>query len=239
MRDMDRVREVCSVGHMLRESSDLRARLPLKAITIAGAWSNEIAAYDALVRDELNVKEVRHEDSFEAYASLQLKPDGRALGPRIGKAMRDVNQAARSGDWTRNDDGTVQVAGQTLAPEEYELKLAATDTHGMQAVSSQDALVVLDTEVTPELHAEGVARDLVRLIQQARKDADLQVTDRIAVRVALPAEQQAMVTPHESYVREQVLADELTFGSPADGAPSADIVLDGQNAVMSVRTSGG
>ena len=79
----------------------------------------------------------------------------------------------------------------------------------------------------------------MRLIQQARKDADLQVTDRIAVQVGLPAAQQAMVAAHEAYVREQVLADELAFGSPAEGTPSADIVLDGQNAVMSVRTSGG
>ncbi len=239
VRDMDRVREVCSVGHMLRESSDLRARLPLKAISIAGAWSNEIAAYDELVRDELNVKEVRHEESFEAHASLQLKPDGRALGPRIGKAMRDVNQAARAGDWKRQEDGTVEVAGQTLLPEEYELKLAATDTHGMQAVSSQDALVILDTEVTPELHAEGVARDLVRLIQQARKDADLEVTDRIEVRLAVPDEVQGMVAPHEAYVREQVLADELSFGSPADGARRWEVVLGGQETTLSIRTSGG
>nr|MDJ0976768.1 class I tRNA ligase family protein [Planctomycetota bacterium] len=231
VRDMDRVREVCSVAHALRESNDLRARLPLAELKLAGPWAPALEPYAHLVKDELNVKAFVTEPSFEGLGELLLKPDGRKLGPRIGKAMKDVGQAARSGDWTRQDDGTVEIAGQVLQPDEYDIRLMPSEADHMGSVSTQDALVELDIEVTPELEAEGTARDLVRMVQNARKDAGYEVTDRITVTVEAPEAVLAAVRAHETYVVGQVLASSVSYGAP-DGA---DHVGEGKIAGEAVR----
>ena len=137
-----------------------------------------------------------------AYGTTVLRPNARVLGPRIGKDVQAVIKAAKAGDWEQNADGSVTVAGHKLVDGEFELAL---QTSGDQAAApvrmldpegrSQDLglVVALDTDVTPELYAEGVARDLVRLVQQARKAAGLDVTDRIALTLQLPEAQRAMV----------------------------------------------
>ena len=114
-----------------------------------------------------------------------LRPDGKALGPRLGKDVQTVFAAAKRGEWVANDDGSVVVAGHTLAEGEYELALESPDDVVAAALRSNDAVVTLDTDVTPELAAEGLARDIVREIQNARKAEDLVVTDRIDVWVAV------------------------------------------------------
>ena len=90
-----------------------------------------------------------------------LRPNGKVLGPRLGKAMQSVFAAARNGDWTIDGD-VVRVAGQELAPGEYELALESPEGVTAAALRSNDAVVTLDTDVTPELAAEGLARDVIR-----------------------------------------------------------------------------
>lgn len=234
VRDMDRVREVCSVAHALRESNDLRARLPLASLTLSGPWAPRLDPYASLVRDEVNVKAFVTEDSFEGKGELLLKPDGRALGPRLGKAMREVVAAARSGEWTRGNDGRIELAGQVLETSEYEIRLQPSESTVTRAVDSQDALVALDANVTQELEAEGTARDLVRLIQNARKDAEFNVTDRIRLALELDDAVTAAVQPHATYIAGQVLATELAFAS-ADGSTFiADATVGGTTGRVGV-----
>ena len=214
---MDRVRDVASTALRLREDNGLRVRLPLTSLTVAGTDSEALAGLTDLLVDEVNVKAVHLTDDLEGHATFTLRPDGKALGPRLGGDVQAVFAAARSGDFSLNDDGSVEVAGHTLSADEFDLALESPEGVAAAALGSADAVVVLDTEVTPELAAEGLARDVVRQVQQARRDADLVVTDRINLRLSGDEAVLDAVRIHQDYVAGQVLATELSLGEvPAD-----------------------
>ncbi len=214
---MDRVRDVCSTALRLREDTGLRVRLPLAELVVAGRDTSALADLVHLVEDEVNVKRVVLTDDLAAYATFVLRPNGKVLGPRLGKAMQSVFAAARSGAWHRNDDGTVTVADHVLAPGEFDLALESPEGVTASALRSNDAVITLDTAITPELEAEGLARDVIRLIQQARKDEDLVVTDRITVWVDAPERVASALGTHEATVRGEVLAVALHVGPLAEG----------------------
>ncbi len=240
VRDMDRVREVCSVGHAIREDNGRRARQPLAMLTIVGTWAENLAPFEDLLRAELNVKAVTFEPSLEGHGEFVLRPNGRALGPRLGKAMKTVMAAARDGEWTRSDDGTITVAGETLAPDEYDLKLAPHESEGAQAVATNDAIVLLDLALTPELEREGLARDVVRLIQKTRKDFDFQVTDRIELTLTGNEDVVEAVRAHEAYVRDQVLAVDVQYAARDAGEDHKMAGrVDGKQVAVGIRVSGG
>jgi len=223
---MDRIREVCSVALGLREDHRLRARLPLRSLTVAGRHLDGLQPLAALVRDEVNVKDVVFTDDVESVGSFQLRPNARVLGPRLGKDVQSVIRAAKAGEWTAGGDGTVTVAGHELGADEFDLTLEARDGAAAAPLHDSSAVVELDVEVTPELAAEGLARDAVRMIQQARKDAGLDVTDRIETRLALPAEMADAVDAHRDWVAEQVLAVSLEV-TASDGEPTAAVAVAG------------
>ena len=223
---MDRIRDVASTALRLREEHGLRVRLPLSRLTVAGVNSETLVDLVDLLVDEVNVRSVELTDDLEGHARLVLQPDGRALGPRLGGDVQAVFAAARSGDYRRNDDGTVTVAGQVLVPGEFDLGVESPDGVTAAALSSGDAVVVLDTEVTDDLTREGLARDVVRQVQQARRDAGLVVTDRI--RLVLDGDEDLMeaIRAHETHVAGQVLAVELVYDTidpNADGSTEATV----------------
>jgi isoleucyl-tRNA synthetase len=214
--DMDRLREVCSVGLSLRVEAGLRVRLPLARLTVAGPDTDRLERLAHLVRDEVNVKEVAFSDDAASFGTFVLKPNGKVVGPKLGGDTQKVMQAAREGAWAANPDGTVTVAGHSLGEGEFDLALKAIEGTASAALRSNDTVVALDVEVTPDLQAEGRARDLVRLVQQARKDAGLAVTDRIALVVAAAADLVAEIRPHRDMVAGEVLAATVTLGTSPD-----------------------
>jgi isoleucyl-tRNA synthetase len=238
---MDRVREVCSAGLRLREDAGLRVRLPLASLVVAGRNSEQLRPLVHLVADEVNVKQVVLSDDIEAYARFVLRPNGKVLGPRLGKDVQAVYGAAKRGEWTREGD-TVVVGGHTLHPGEFELAVESPPGVAAAALSSNDAIVTLDTEVTDELAAEGLARDVIRVVQQARKDEDLVVTDRIAVTVDAPERITAAVRAHEPAVRAAVLATDLVFGTAfsamGDGSRVHEAKVDGDVVRVAIRVTG-
>lgn len=217
VRAMDRVREVCSVGLALREQHGLRTRLPLAAVTVAGADVAQSAPYAALIRDELNVKEVHFADKIEEFATFQLSVNSRQLGPKLGGKIKDVLNAAKAGQWRQLSPGVVEVAGERLSGDDFVLKLSAKSGVASQSLPANDAVVVLDTAVTPALAEEGLARDLVRLVQQARKEAGFHVSDHIMLSVDVGGGLRAALEKHRSYISEQVLARELKFAATEGG----------------------
>jgi len=226
---MDRLRDVASSGLRLREEQGLRVRLPLKSVTVAGRDASTLEPFVDLLADELNVKAVHVTEEIGSLATFTLRPDGKALGPRLGKDVQTVFAAAKKGEWEANDDGSVSVAGYTLAEDEYELALESPDDVVAAALRSNDAVVTLDTEVTPELAAEGLARDIVREIQNARKDEDLVVTDRIRVWVEVASTGAlAALETHRDYIAEQVLAVALVAGSGDDHLHIHEAKLDNE-----------
>ena len=219
VRRMDRVREVCSAALSLREARNLRVRLPLARLTVAGRDTDELASYTELIADELNVKHVEFSSDLEAFGQFVLRPNGRVLGPKLGKDVQTVIKAAKDGQWQANDDGTVAVAGHTLVAGEFDLALTAPEGAATAALRGNDAVVNLEVELTDELRAEGTARDLIRLVQQARKDADLAVTDRIELVVELPDAVRGAIEAHRSTVAEAVLASAVSFADGAQAVP--------------------
>ena len=224
VRAMDEVRAVASTALGLREDNKLRGRLPLRSLAVAGARAAALAPFTDLIASELNVKEVVLSEDRTAYGTEVVRPNPRLLGPRLGRDVQACLAAARAGEWTRGDDGTVVVGGFELADGEYELALQTSDDLGEEVAAAAvryvdpegntidtGMVVALDTTVTPELHAEGVTRDLVRLVQQARREAGLDVTDRIALALHLPAEQRQMVEAHESHLAGSVLATVVSY----------------------------
>jgi isoleucyl-tRNA synthetase len=141
----------------------------------------------------------------------------RALGPRIGGAVQDVIKAVKAGEWELVDGAPV-AAGVTLQPGEYELRMVAADAEHTAPLSGRAGVVVLDTDVTPELAAEGLARDVVRVVQQARREAGLNVSDRIALVVDAPQAVTDAVRAHEEFVAGEVLAETVSYG---DAGPDA------------------
>ena len=151
-------------------------------------------------------------------AEPRLKVNAPVVGPRLGPDMQKVMAAARQGRWRRLENGTVEVAGQVLGPGDFDLRLVPADESTSRALPSNDGVVVLDVTVTPEQRAEGLARDVVRIVQTARRDAGLHVADRIQLVLDLPDDVAAAVEAHRAYVMEQTLATELVLRGPiSDG----------------------
>ncbi|MET9020144.1 isoleucine--tRNA ligase [Actinopolymorpha sp. NPDC004070] len=233
---MDGVRAVCSAALALRKAKGLRVRLPLASLTVAAPDAERLRPFVDLVRDEVNVKEVRLDADVAAHCQRVLSVVPRALGPRLGKDVQRVIRAVKGGDWSVGDDGVV-AGGVTLAEGEYELRLVPARPESSAALPGDVGVVDLDTEVTPELTAEGVARDVIRAVQQARRDAGLDVSDRIALTVTSPDEQvRGAVDTHRELVAGETLARQLEVGSePVDGAGPAVEVGEGWTVRVSVR----
>ncbi|MEU7872701.1 isoleucine--tRNA ligase [Dactylosporangium sp. NPDC049140] len=213
---MDAVREVCSAALSLRKARGLRVRLPLSTLTVATPDAAALRPFAALVADEVNVKRVEFTDDVAAHCTPVLTLVPRVLGPRLGGQVQQVIKAVKAGDWSQAG-GVVTAGGVALQEGEYDLKLVAADPTQSAPLPGGEGVVVLDSTVTPELAAEGVARDLVRVIQQARRDAGLDVSDRIVVVVDGPATVASALDAHGSFVAGETLANSVELGTVVDG----------------------
>lgn len=227
---MDRVRQVCSAALALRKANKLRVRLPLASLVVAAPDAPSLAPFRDLIADEVNVKQVTLTEDVAAHGHFELVVNARACGPRLGADTQKVIRAVKAGEWTTSGD-TVVAAGIELLPGEYERRLVATDKGATAELPASSGLVVLDTTTTPELEAEGIARDLVRVVQQARREANLDVADRITVTIQAPEPVVTAVHPHEPFLAGETLANEVTYG-PADGF--AGTVGDGTDVTVTV-----
>jgi isoleucyl-tRNA synthetase len=199
------VRDACSVGLSLRESKKLRTRLPLPKVVLAGADAAAMQPFVHLLQDETNVKQVAFASDITAFGSFRLQIDAKALGPKLGAKMKDVLAATRSGAWKLVGD-RAEIGGAVLEKGEFVLQLVPKEGITAAALSTNDVVLVLDTTVTPELEAEGVRNDFVRLVQQARKDAGLHVSDRIALQFEADDATAGVLLAHAEYIQSQVLA---------------------------------
>jgi len=205
---MDRVRQVCSSVHSIRKAQGLRARLPLASLTVAAADAASLAPFEDLIKDEVNVRSLRLTDAVGDVANQVLSVVFRVAAPRLGPLTQQAAAAARAGDWEVLADGRARVGPAVLEPAEWELRLTPRAPDVSRVLPDEDGVVILDVVVSPELEAEGRARDLVRLVQQERRARGLRVSDRIHLRVVLSPEL-AGVQRHTDLIAGQVLATDL------------------------------
>jgi isoleucyl-tRNA synthetase len=206
---MDRVREVCSAAHSIRRAAGLRVRLPVPSVTVAAPYARALEPFSELIADEVNAKRVDLGDDLGEHAELVLQLVPAVLGPRLGPDVQKVIKAVRAGDWTRTADGQVVVLDRTLEDDEYTLRLQPRDDSTARALPGNEGLVVLDTEITPDLAREGLARDVVRLINEARKQTGLHVSDRVRTSLVVPDDVWNAVADHTDYVKAESLSTEL------------------------------
>jgi isoleucyl-tRNA synthetase len=212
---MDQVRDVCSTGSALRKGASLRNRVPLSSLTVVVAGADRLQGFEEIVADELNVKSVRlldasHPDAASYGLSQRLSVNARAAGPRLGQDVQTAIRAAKAGDWTVSDAGVVTAGGLVLEEGEYALETVASGGEdSATGLLPGGGFVVLDTVLTPELEAEGVARDLVRAVQQARRDAGLEVSDRITLTITADATAGVAARTHADLIQKETLATSL------------------------------
>jgi isoleucyl-tRNA synthetase len=228
---MDRVREVCSAGSSLRKAKKLRVRLPLPKLTVAVDNPDALRPFADLIADELNVKAVELTDDIDAYGKFELTVNARVAGPRIGKDVQAAIKAVKAGEGVVNSDGTLTAGPAVLLPAEYSSKLVAAEPEFTAALPDGAGLVVLDATVTPELEAEGWAKDRIRELQDLRKATGLDVSDRITVTFAVPADKQAWATTHADLIAGEILATAFTVVDVTALADGAD-VGDGVRAAI-------
>ena len=216
---MDRVREVCSAAASIRKARNLRVRLPLRTLSVDARWSAELEPFAELIADEVNVKRVELL-SGGSLGGERYEVDLKAVGRRLGSDTPEVVAAMRRGDYQMDvAAGILAAAGHTFGPGEWVHILEPTDPATTRALPGANGLVRLDTEVTPELEAEGLARDLVRGVNEARKDFGLHVADRIRLTLATHHDDvRRAITGHQEYVAHETLAREvMVVDQLADG----------------------
>ena len=230
---MDRVREVCSTALGLRMANKLRVRLPLNHLRVAATDASSLAPFIEIIRDEVNVRHVELTEDVAAHGQAEIVVNARVAGPRLGKQVQEVIRAAKAGHWTTTPEGRVHVAGVDLLDGEYERRLVSRDVGAAAELPRASGFVVLDTTVTPELAAEGLARDVIRAVQQARRDAGLSVSDRIRLTVDGRDDVVGAAKAHESLLASETLALEIRYEN-ADGGFTCK-VGDGAEVVVRVE----
>jgi isoleucyl-tRNA synthetase len=223
---MDQVRDVCSTTLSLRKVHSRRVRLPLGELTVASPLANALQSFISIITDEVNVHKVTLTTELGQVAKHELQLIPAALGPRLGANTQKVIVAVKKGDWSINGDEVI-AGGVALEPHEFQVKLVAasgdTETIASSALADGQGIVLLSIELTDALLAEGAARDIVRMVQQARREAGLAVSDRIVLTLGLPELLQSQVSQFEAYIASETLAQRIDWAQGLD--PTGD--LDG------------
>ena len=227
---MDLVRDACSSALSVRKTHGRRVRLPLQTLTVAAPGANGLDAFVDILRDEVNIREVVLTEDVASVASRELQVVPAVLGPRLGGRTQQVIKAVKAGEWERDGD-TVRVAGEILQPGEYTLRMVTAPDTASAALPGGAGVVVLDVNVTAELEAEGMARDLVRAVQQARRDAGLHVSDRIRLTLGAEAPVRAQLEAHTALITGETLALEVVWDDSADRSTQ----LEGASVHVSVQ----
>ena len=224
---MDLARDVCSATLSLRKAHQLRVRQPLASLVVASARAGALTDFVDVIKDEVNVRAVVLSTNVDEHARRELVVTPAALGPRLGADTQKVIRAVKQGDWSI-DGPRVVAGGFELREGEYSLTLVATGAgeRGSTTLADGSGIVVLDLALDDDLRREGVARDVVRLVQQARRDAELHVSDRIRLTLGAPDDVAAAVHAHAEMVKNETLTREMIVTTVELTGVAANTALD-------------
>jgi isoleucyl-tRNA synthetase len=246
--EMEAARMLVSLGRAAREDVKIRVRQPLRSVRAVVPGGRGLSeAVLAVVREELNVKKVEFLASSEGLVNLVARPNFRALGPRFGKdtngaagAIRALSQAALA-RFRDGGDVEIDVAGQVRRLEPGDLEVVQEATAGLVVKGEGGYTVALDPALDDELVAEGVARELVNRIQRLRKDAGLEITDRIELAIGGPDAIRSAAERHRAFIGGETLAIAVSVNGPVVGRDYPhvrEIDIDGTPATIGLRPAG-
>jgi isoleucyl-tRNA synthetase len=249
--DMALARRVTSLGHAARQLAGLKVRQPLARVVIRTMQPEErevLARLQVYVLDELNVKALAFVDAPDDLVHVEVHPLSKRLGPRLRdrfpplrQALSEMDQAALAARFRAGETVTVEVEGQAhpVGPEDVELRTCPRE--GYSVAEDGGYVVAVTTELTPELLAEGRARDLVRQVQQLRKDAGLAVSDRIVTYLGDVPPVRSVLERFGDYLRSETLTVDLRvvpvgqWDRVVDGLSSIAFELDGQEVRVALE----
>lgn len=211
INSMDDIRRIVSSALSIRKLNKVRVRQPLSELTIEAENGDWIEDYYSLIKEEVNVKSISLDSSSQKEYEVQLKINPKLLGPRIGKKVQECIEKAKNGDWTQNE-GIVVVAGLELLEGEFSLEPINSNDLSSQSVDYTDYVVRLDLEITSDLRNEGIVRDIIRAVQNVRREKHLDVSDHIDLKIVKNDALSLVIKPYEKFIRNQVLAKSITFG---------------------------
>ncbi len=229
MEEMAVVREIASLGRAARMDAKVKVRQPLAVVEVVLADPSHrqwLQGHLPLLADELNVKRVEFAADADQYVSYEIKPNFKSIGPKFGKLAPQIQKTLATADAAalrRKLDETgkvaVEVAGQTveLTPDDVQVVLKAKP--GWTAAQGRTTVVVLSTELTDALKAEGLARDVVHLIQTARKTENLDYQARIRLRINAAGTLAEAIKANADYICHETLATELKLDAGLSGDP--------------------
>jgi isoleucyl-tRNA synthetase len=239
---MRTARDIVSLGRTVRTEAKVRVRQPLRRAAVH--FSGDPKALEAvvdLVAEELNVREVTFAESAAGMSTWRAKPNFRALGPRLGDAVKEVARALEADDGTvalalaRGERATVTTSSGPVDLSPSDVDLSQERAGGWGVAAEGGLTVALDLEITPELALEGVARELVRLIQDARKAGGLDVSDRIELAVEASGEVAEALRAHREWIAGETLATAVREGTMDDAAHRERRDIDGVSVEVALR----
>ncbi|MFQ5806040.1 MAG: class I tRNA ligase family protein, partial [Phycisphaerae bacterium] len=227
-QDMDLVRQIVSTGRAARTAARLKVRQPLAQVEIILAWRDyeeRLKAHTELIAEELNVKKVEFTHEAEHYVRYRVKPNFKVIGPKFGHLAPEVDAALRKLDdpasarktLLSDDELSLSVDGQTvrLSREDVEIRLEAKE--GWSAAQGKAGVVVVSTELTPQLREEGLMRELIHHVQGLRKQQDLAYEARITLYITASGEFLEIVRRFTDTIGSECLARRIEFAAPPSG----------------------
>ena len=219
-RKMENAQTISSLVLSLRAKEKIKVRQPLQKIMIPvdnEQQKEEILAVSDLIKHEVNIKDIQILEDASDILIKQIKPNFKALGPKFGKDMRFI--AAKVQEFTQEDINkiekfgniSIEISGKEITLEREDVEIFSKDIEGWLVANEGGLTVALDVTITEELHKEGVARELVNRIQNARKDTGLEVTDKIKLTVLNFENLQNSIEENKAYIMSETLTQELVF----------------------------
>ncbi len=245
---MQVLREIASLGRSARMDSKLKVRQPLLRVEVSLASGEHIdwlREHDAIVREELNVKEIAYNAGNSPFIEYQIQPNFKRLGPRIGKLLPALKKTLGSADGAKllselQNSGTItlNLEGTELQLDNEDIQVRLQAKAGWTAAQGKQCVVVLSTDLTPELIREGYARDLVRLVQDSRKQKQCQFTDRIRVYVVC-TNPDLIVALQENldYITTETLAVVVLFESPTANVDMQSFEIGEHNLQLGIEVT--
>jgi isoleucyl-tRNA synthetase len=233
-------RETVRLGLAARGQAKLKVRQPLRAAVVVatGAERKAIEQLENIVREELNVRELRFVSEADELGEIEVKPNYRSLGPRFGKQMPLVAAAVAAldpGDLRDSKTVAISIAGQDHELSGEDLLISMKPLKGYQVEREGSHAVALELQIDEELQVEGWAREIVHAAQAARRDAGLQITDRIVLSLDGDESLIGAAREHQQYIAGETLARQVSY-ELLDGA--APVSIDGRRLRIGVALAG-
>ncbi|MCA9374207.1 isoleucine--tRNA ligase [Candidatus Peregrinibacteria bacterium] len=230
------IRQIVTLGHGVRDAANIKVRQPLAKVQLglpANVDHGMIQAQKDVILEELNVKDLEILTDAGEFVKQVCMPNARVLGPKYGKEVQSIIQMAKAGDFDVQEDGSVKIGDYELSGDEVEVGFHGKE--GFDVASAGGVSVVLDTTITDELKQEGHAREIVRRIQDLRKEADYNVDDRIYVYVEAAEPIAASVLAFADYIKSETLALELQDAGDFEWDKEIEADVDGAKVKIAVR----